>query len=410
MSLTKIKPELLSPVGDMERLDAALCFGADAVYLGGTEFGMRAAVAKFNFDDLKAAADKVHTFGKRVYLTCNTLPTNSEMDRMEEYIKNAVKCNVDAFIVSDIGVLSLIKKVAPDAEIHISTQAGIVNYASANAFYDMGACRVVLARELSLDDIKTLRDKTNPKLEIETFVHGAMCMSFSGRCTISNYLNHRDANRGECSQPCRWQYYLMEQKRPGEFFPIFEDKEGTYILNSKDMCMIEHIDKLCDAGISSFKIEGRAKSSYYVAVVTNAYRHTIDYFFQHGKMPAGEDKWMLDEVYKVSHREYTTGFYFGRPEDGQCYQSGGYVRNFDIVGLVEDWKNGRVFFTAKNGVGEGERVEIIPPDQKPFEVSVLELKDETANEFVDFANHPMGKYSFSLEIEIPKGSMIRIQK
>ena len=408
--MINMKPELLSPVGDMERLDSALCFGADAVYLGGTAFGMRAAVAKFDFDDLKAAAQKVHKLNKRVYLTCNTLPTNSEMDRMEEYIKSAVKCNVDAFIVSDIGVLSLIKKVAPEAEIHISTQAGIVNYASANAFYDMGAKRVVLARELSFDDIRTIRDKTNPNLEIETFVHGAMCMSFSGRCTISNYLNHRDANRGECSQPCRWQYYLMEQKRPGEYFPVFEEKEGTYILNSKDLCMINYIDKLCDAGISSYKIEGRAKSSYYVAVVTNAYRHAMDYYFKHGKMPEGDDAWMLSEVYKVSHREYTTGFYFGRPPEGQCYQSGGYVRDYDIVGLVEKCENGRIFFTSKNGIKVGERAEIMPPDRRPFEISVTDIFDETNGESTDFANHPMGSYSLACEEIIPQGSMIRMQK
>ncbi len=405
-----IKPELLSPVGDMERLDSALCFGADAVYLGGTEFGMRAAVAKFGFDDLKKAAEKVHALGKRVYLTCNTLPTNAEMDRMEEYIKNSAACNVDAFIVSDVGVLSLIKKVCPDAEIHISTQAGIVNYASANAFYEMGAKRVVLAREMSFDDIRTIRDKTNPDLEIETFVHGAMCMSFSGRCTISNYLNHRDANRGECSQPCRWQYYLMEQKRPGEYFPVFEEKEGTYILNSKDLCMIDHIDKLCDAGISSFKIEGRAKSSYYVAVVTNAYRHAMDYYFENGKMPQGDDAWMLNEVYKVSHREYTNGFYFGRPEEGQCYQSGGYVRDYDIVGLVDKCENGRIYFTSKNGIKVGQTAEIMPPDRKPFEITVTDLYDETNGENTDFANHPMGSYSLSCDEIIPTGSMIRMQK
>ena len=405
-----IKPELLSPVGDMERLDSALCFGADAVYLGGTGFGMRAAVAKFGFDDLKKAAQKVHALGKRVYLTCNTLPTNSEMDVMEEYIRNSAACNVDAFIVSDVGVLSLIKKVCPDAEIHISTQAGIVNYASANAFYELGAKRVVLARELSFDDIKTIRDKTNPNLEIETFVHGAMCMSFSGRCTISNYLNNRDANRGECSQPCRWQYYLMEQKRPGEYFPVFEEKEGTYILNSKDLCMIDHIDKLCDAGISSFKIEGRAKSSYYVAVVTNAYRHAMDYYFENGKMPEGDDAWMLEEVYKVSHREYTNGFYFGRPEQGQCYQSGGYVRDYDIVGLVDKCENGRIYFTSKNGIKVGQTAEIMPPDRRPFEITVSDIYDETNKETTDFANHPMGSYSISSNEIVPAGSMIRIGK
>ncbi len=405
-----IKPEILSPVGDMERLESALCFGADAVYLGGTQFGMRAAVAKFDFDSLKIAVSMAHSLNKNVYLTCNTLPTNEEMDVLEEYIKNAVLCKVDAFIVSDIGVLRLIKRVEPNAEIHISTQAGIVNYASANAFYELGAKRVVLARELSLNDIKTIRDKTNPSLDIEAFVHGAMCMSFSGRCTISNYLNQRDANRGECSQPCRWQYYLMEQKRPGEYFPVFEEKEGTYILNSKDLCMIEHIDKLCDAGITSLKIEGRAKSAYYVAVITNAYRHAVDYYFGNGKMPTGDDAWMLSEVFKVSHREYTSGFYFGRPQDGQCYQSGGYVRNYDIVGTVESSEGSRLFFTSKNGVRLGERVEVMTPNEKPFEIDVSELYDENAKEFVDFANHPMGSYSLYCEKNVPKGSMIRISK
>ena len=409
MSLLNFKPELLSPVGDMERLDSALRFGADAVYLGGTEFGMRAVVAKFGFDELKIAAEKVHSLEKKLYLTCNTLPTNDEMERMPEYIKNAALCGVDAFIVSDIGVLTLIKKLVPDAEIHISTQAGIVNFASANAFYELGAKRVVLARELMLDDIKRLRDKTNPNLEIEVFVHGAMCMSFSGRCTISNYMTHRDANRGECSQPCRWQFYLMEQKRPGEYFPIFEEREGTYILNSKDMCMIEHIDKLCDAGISSFKIEGRAKSSYYVAVVTNAYRHVIDYYLQNGKMPDDNDAWMYEEVLKVSHREYSNGFYFGRPEQGQCYQSGGYVRNFDIVGLVNKCENGRLYFTSKNALSEGQKIEILVPDRKPFEIIVTSLMDG-GGETVSIANHPMSDYSIEFDEEIPCGSMLRAEK
>ena len=409
MNLPKNKPEILSPVGDMERLYAALNFGADAVYIGGNEFGMRAAAANFDFESMKKAVEITHQNGKKIYLTCNTLPTNDEIDRMPEYIKNAALCGVDAFIVSDVGVLTLIKKLIPDAEIHISTQAGIVNYASANTFYDMGAKRVVLARELSFDDIKRIRDNTPSDLDIECFVHGAMCMSFSGRCTISNYMTNRDANRGECSQPCRWQYYLMEEKRPGEYFPVFEEKEGTYILNSKDMCMIEHIDKLCDAGISSFKIEGRAKSSYYVSVVTNAYRNVLDYYFANGKMPDSENKWMYDEVYKVSHREYTTGFYYGRPENGQCYQSGGYVRNYDIAALVDDYKDGKVYFTSKNGMKEGEMVEILSPETKPFEVEIKNLCDSEGNG-TENANHPMSSYFFDCEIPVKKGSIIRIGK
>lgn len=409
MSLPKNKPEILSPVGDMERLYAALNFGADAVYIGGNEFGMRAAAANFSFELMKKAVEITHKMGKKIYLTCNTLPTNDEIDRMPEYVKNSELCGVDAFIVSDIGVLTLIKKEIPNAEIHISTQAGIVNYASANAFYNMGAKRVVLARELSFDDIKRIRDNTPNDLDIECFVHGAMCMSFSGRCTISNYMTNRDANRGECSQPCRWQYYLMEEKRPGEYFPVFEEKEGTYILNSKDMCMIEHIDKLCNAGISSFKIEGRAKSSYYVSVITNAYRSVLDYYLANGKMPDAENKWMYDEVYKVSHREYTTGFYYGRPENGQCYQSGGYVRNYDIAALVDDYKDGKVYFTSKNGMNEGQMVEILSPETKPFEIQIKNLCDSEGNR-VDNANHPMSSYHFECETPVKKGSIIRIGK
>lgn len=409
MNLPEIKPEILSPVGDMERLDAALTFGADAVYLGAGSYGMRAAVQKFDFDDLKNAAQLVHSKEKKIYLTCNTLPTNDEIDALPEFFRNVSKCNMDAFIISDVGVLSMIKKYIPDAEIHISTQAGIVNYASANAFYEMGAKRVVLAREMLLDDIKKLRDKTNPNLDIEAFVHGAMCMSFSGRCTISNYLTHRDANRGECSQPCRWQYYLMEEKRKGEYFPVFEQNEGTYILNSKDLCMIEYLDKLCNAGVSSFKIEGRAKSSYYVGIVTNAYRQVLDYLYNIKKMPSSDDAWMFDEVLKVSHREYSSGFYFGRPTQGQCYQSGGYVRNFDIVGVVTEYKNGKVFFTSKNGVTVGETVDIVCPERKPFEIKVENLCDADNNE-VETANHPMSLYSFRCDKDIPVGSMIRIEK
>ena len=269
------KLEVLAPVGDEERLDAALDFKADAVYLGGEMFGMRAGPANFSEDGLKKAVDRSHSRGVKVYLTCNTLPRNDEISRFEEFIKNAESAKVDAVIVSDLGLLSLVKKYAPDIEIHISTQAGIVNYATANELYNMGAKRVVLARELSLEEIAEIRDKTPAKLQLECFVHGAMCVSFSGRCLLSQYLVNRDANRGECAQPCRWGYHLMEEKRDGLFFPVFEDEKGTYILNAKDMCMIEHIDKLAEAGVYSLKIEGRAKSSYYVSVITNAYRRRL---------------------------------------------------------------------------------------------------------------------------------------
>ena len=276
MSYKIRKPELLAPAGDMERLQAAVKYGADAVYLGGTMFGMRAAPANFNKEQLVEAVEYCHARGVKVYLTCNVLPRNDELAELPEFLKDAEKAGVDALIISDIGVLAMAKKYVPDMEIHISTQSGIVNYETSKAFYDMGAKRIVTARELKMTEIAEIRKNIPDDMDIECFVHGAMCVSFSGRCLISNYLVGRDANRGECAQPCRWKYTLMEEKRPGQYFPVVEDDSGTYIMNSKDMCMIEHIPEMIKAGITSFKIEGRAKSAYYVAVVVNAYRKAID--------------------------------------------------------------------------------------------------------------------------------------
>ncbi|MDO4864403.1 MAG: peptidase U32 family protein, partial [Ruminococcus sp.] len=274
------KLEVLAPAGDEERLAAALNYGADAVYLGRKQFGMRSSPMNFEFEQLVKAVEQAHAKGVKVYLTCNTLPRNNEIPFFERFVREAVEAKVDALIVADIGLLMLIKKYAPDMEIHISTQTGIVNYVTANELYNMGAKRVVLARELSLDEIAEIRAKTSSDLDIECFVHGAMCVSFSGRCLLSQYLVGRDANRGECAQPCRWSYHLVEEKRPNEFYPIYEDEKGTYILNAKDMCMIEHIDKLAEAGVYSLKIEGRAKSAYYVTVVTNAYRLAVDEYYK----------------------------------------------------------------------------------------------------------------------------------
>ena len=305
----KTKVELLSPAGDMECLNMALTYGADAIYLAGQEFGMRTASANFSNKQLAEAVLKAHEKNVPVFLTCNTLPRNDELDRLPAFLEAAQDAGVDAIIVADLGVMNLVKQYAPKVEIHISTQAGIVNYAMANALYDMGAKRIVLARELSLDDIAQIRAKIPADLEIETFVHGAMCMSFSGRCLLSAYLNNRDANRGDCSQPCRWEYALVEKKRPNEYMDITEDKHGSYIFNSRDMCMIEHIPELVQAGVSSIKIEGRAKSAYYVAVTTNAYRHAIDAYLEHPEQPL--PPWIVEEVDKISHREYSTGFYFG---------------------------------------------------------------------------------------------------
>ncbi|MBO7682852.1 MAG: U32 family peptidase, partial [Clostridia bacterium] len=274
------KPELLAPAGDRERLDAALLYGADAVYLGGQEFGMRAAPPNFSEEGLKEAVRDCHARGVRVHLTANTLPRNEELEKLPAFLERAKEAEIDALIIADVGVMKLAQKYAPGVDIHMSTQAGVVNYLTANTLYEMGAKRVVMARECSLEEIAEVRAKTPKDLEIEAFVHGAMCMSVSGRCLLSNYMTGRDGNRGECAQPCRWQYHLMEEKRPGEYFEITEEEHGTYFLNSKDMCLIEHIPELVDAGISAFKIEGRAKSAFYVAAATNAYRAAIDGFLK----------------------------------------------------------------------------------------------------------------------------------
>lgn len=404
MSLIK-RPEVLVPAGDFERLEAGIKYGADAIYLGGSLFTMRASPQNFSFEQLKEATTLAHKNNVRIYLTCNTLPTNEEMDLFPEFIKEAEKSGIDAFIATDIGVLSMIKKYAPNSEIHISTQAGIVNYVTANEFYNMGAKRIVLARELSLDQIKIIRDKTPSDLEIEAFVHGAMCVSFSGRCLLSSYLVNRDANRGECAQPCRWGYHLVEEKRPDQPFPIYEDEKGTYILNAKDMCMIEHIDKLVDAGISSLKIEGRAKSAYYVAVIANAYRMAVDHYLKNPnnfKLP----QWIVDETTKVSHRQYSTGFYFGAPENGQYYENGGYIRSFDVIAIVDEYKDDFLYITQRNKFIQGDEIEILQPKQPPFSYIIDKIYDLYNNE-METAPHPMMKLKIPFDKKIEAGSILR---
>ncbi|MCR5112097.1 MAG: U32 family peptidase [Ruminococcus sp.] len=397
--------EVLAPAGDEERLNAAINYGADAVYLGRKQFGMRASPLNFDFEQLCSAVKKAHAKGVKVYLTCNTLPRNNEIPFFEKFVREAVEAKVDAMIVADIGLLMLIKKYAPDMEIHISTQTGIVNYVTARELYNMGAKRVVLARELSFDEIAEIRAKCPSDMDIECFVHGAMCVSFSGRCLLSQYLVNRDANRGECAQPCRWGYHLMEEKRPGEYFPIFEDEKGTYILNAKDMCMIEHIDKLAEVGVTSLKIEGRAKSAYYVAVVTNAYRMAVDEYRKdpyNFKLP----DWIRDEVYKVSHRKYSKGFFFGVPEESQYYENSGYIRNYDVVAVVEKCDNGTVYCTQRNRFFAGDKVELLAPSCKPVELTLDTIYDENGEQ-IETANHAMMKFSFKCDIVFPTGTVIR---
>ncbi len=399
------KLEVLAPAGDEERFGAAVKYGADAVYLGRKQFGMRSSPLNFDFEQLCNAVKFAHERNVKVYLTCNTLPKNNEIPHFEQFVREAVEAGVDALIVADIGLLMLIKRYAPDMEIHISTQTGIVNYVTAQELYNLGAKRIVLARELSLDEIAEIRAKTSPDLDIEAFVHGAMCVSFSGRCLLSQYLVNRDANRGECAQPCRWGYHLMEEKRPGEFFPVYEDEKGTYILNSKDMCMIEHLDKLADTGVTSLKIEGRAKSAYYAAVVTNAYRMAVDEYY---KDPANYNLsgWIKDEVYKVSHRKYCNGFFFGVPDESQYYENSGYIRNYDVVAVVEECRDGIVYCTQRNKFFAGDTVEVLPPSSKPVELVLDKLYDEN-NQEIETTNHAMMKFSFRSDMVFPQGTFIR---
>lgn len=400
--------EVLSPVGDNERLLSAINYGADAVYLGRKNFGMRSAPSNFDFEELKKAVELCHSRNIKVYVTCNILPRNNEMPLFQQFVEEACAAKVDALIVADLGLLSLIKKFAPDMEIHMSTQTGIVNYVTANELYNMGCKRVVLARELSLDEIAEIRAKTPSDMEIEVFVHGAMCVSFSGRCLLSSYLVNRDANHGECAQPCRWGYHLMEEKRTNEFYPVFEDEQGTYILNAKDLCMIDHIDKLAKAGVNSLKIEGRAKSAYYVSVITNAYRMAVDSYYKNPDNFKLEP-WIHDEVFKVSHRKYCTGFFFGHPKDCQYYETGGYIRNYTVVGVIDECKNGRIYATQRNRFFVGDEVEIFSPKTKPVTLKVSEIFNEN-DESVESANHAMMKFSIPCDTVFPENAIIRMKE
>ena len=394
-------PELLAPAGDAERLRYAINYGADAVYCGLPEFGMRSAPANFTPEQLTESVIYAHARGRKVYLTMNTLPTNEEADRLPEAIKEAAKAGVDAFIVADLGVLDACKTFAPDIDVHLSTQTGITNWAAARAAYKMGAKRVVLAREMTLQDIAILRDKTPPELEIEAFVHGAMCMSVSGRCLLSNYMAGRDANRGQCAQPCRYQYALMEEKRPGEYFPVFEDEKGTYIMNSRDMCMIDHIAELMDAGVDCLKIEGRAKSAYYAAIVTGAYRHAID------AVVAGQplDPVWRDEVEHVSHRHYSTGFFFGLP--GQYYQNSRYIRQWQVCAIVTDCDaEGNATLSLRNKFAAGEPVELVGPDFKPISFPAPMMQNMDGNELAQPRN-PQMLFRMRLPKQAPAFSILR---
>ncbi len=396
-------PEVLSPAGDRERLEAAVRFGADAVYLAGREFGMRSSPANFGPEELAEAVRFAHGAGVRVYLTCNTVVHNGECARLPEFLRSAKAAGVDALIVTDLGVLRLAQKYAPGVELHISTQAGVTNWAAARAFYELGARRVILARELTLEEIAGIRAKTPKELELEVFVHGAMCVSFSGRCLLSNYFTGRDGNRGRCAQPCRWKYSLVEETRPGRYMPVFEKDGGTYILNSRDLCMIRHIPELARAGVDSLKIEGRAKSAYYAAVTANAYRCAVDAY---GRAPDGPlPEWIARETEKVSHREYCTGFYLGG-EPGQVYRGGGYVRGWEIIAVCEGMSGGRAVLSQRNRFFRGGAAEVLQPGVPPYPVTLDDMLDADGSP-VDCANHAEMTVFLRTERPIPAGAVLR---
>ena len=395
------KPELLAPAGDMERLRMALAYGADAVYLAGDTFGMRAFAGNFGPEELKTAVDLCHAQGVRVHVTCNTMPRNEEVAKLPQWLEYLDETGVDAVILADVGVLSLAIRHAPHVQRHISTQASIVNYQSARAWHELGAHRVILARELSLEEIREIRQKAPKELEIEAFAHGAMCVSYSGRCLLSTYMPGRDSNRGECAQPCRYRYALMEEKRPGEYFPIYEDNQGTYIMNSRDMCMIDHVPQLMEAGLDSLKLEGRAKSAYYAAIVTGAYRHAID------AAAAGEplDPVWRDEGEHTSH--HSTGFYFGQP--GQFTQDSRYVRDWQIVAKVLSCDSeGNATLTLNNKFSVGDTLELVGPDVRPQSLTVEGLWDESG-EALDQVRKPQMVFRMKLPQAVPPLSLLRRQ-
>ena len=380
----------------------ALHYGADAVYLAGNEFGMRASAGNFDEAQMRLAVQMCHDKGVGLHVACNTLPREDELARLPAYLELLDSIGVDALIVADLGVISMAKKYAPHCDLHISTQLGVVNSETCKAIYDMGAKRAVLARELSLEEIRQIRKNAPEGLELEAFVHGAMCVSFSGRCLLSNYLAERDANRGECAQPCRWKYHLVEEKRPGEYMEISEDK-GTFIMNSNDMCMIEHLPELIDAGIYSFKIEGRMKSAYYAAAVTNAYRHALD------AAEAGEplSRIWVDEMEKISHRKYCTGFYFGQP--GQYYSKSDsiYFATADVCAVVESCDDdGSAFLTQRNKFSRGDTLELLTHDCEPISFVAEDIR-HGEDELIDSTPHPMMKLRMKLPRPCAPLSMLR---
>jgi len=402
------KIELLAPAGDLEKLKIAVDYGADAVYFGGELFSLRSGAGNLTLDEIDEGLAYAHERGVKCYLALNIFPHNEDIAPMRDYIEKIRMKDIDAYIVSDPGVVLLLKEMDPDRELHLSTQANATNYVTADFWYRQGVKRIVLARELTLQEISELRNRAPEELELEAFVHGAMCISYSGRCLLSNFMIERDANRGQCAHPCRWKYSLVEEKRPGEYYPVEEDERGTYILNSRDLCMIEHIPELAAAGISSFKIEGRMKSIFYVAIIVGAYRRAIDAYEKDPEAYVFDENWFT-ELTKASHREFTTGFYLNKPTNkDQNYQTSAYTREYSFVGLVKlyDPETGFAIVEQRNKMGIGEEIEVFGPDSEPFTQILSEMFDEEGN-VLKSAPHPQQILRIKMDRPVGKNYMLR---
>lgn len=405
------KPELLAPAGDLEKLKIAVLYGADAVYFGGELFSLRAGAGNLSLAEMAEGIAFCHAHDVKCYLAMNIFAHNEDIQPLREYLTAIRDFALDAFIVSDPGIIALIQEIIPQAEIHLSTQANMTNYETAKFWHRMGVRRIVLARELTFEEIRQIRENTPPDLEYEAFVHGAMCISYSGRCLLSNFMIERDANRGQCAHPCRWKYALVEEQRPGQYYPVEEDERGTYILNSRDLCMIEHIPQLAEAGISSFKIEGRMKSVFYVATVVAAYRRAIDAYFDNPETYVFRDEWMA-ELKKVSHREFTTGFYFHKPTNlDQNYQTSAYTRDYTFTGMVRSYdpETGFAIVEQRNKMVIGDEIEIFGPHKDFFTQTLREMYNEEG-EAIEAAPHPQQILKIRMEQPVGADFMLRKRK
>ncbi len=404
------KPELLIPASSLEVLKTAVIFGADAVYIGGEVFSLRAKSKNFSMDDMREGIAFAHAHGTKVYVTANILAHNGDLDGVEEYFNELKEIGPDALIISDPGVFQIAKEICPEIEVHISTQANNTNYRTYRFWHSLGAKRVVSARELSMDELRELRANIPEDLEIETFIHGAMCISYSGRCLLSSYFTGRDANQGACTHPCRWKYAIMEETRPGEYLPVYENERGTYIFNSKDICMIEHIPELVEVGIDSFKIEGRMKTALYVAVVTRTYRQAIDDYMKDEALYRSQMDYYKEEIAKCTYRQFTTGFFFGKPDhDTQIYDNNTYIKAYTYLGLIGEHRgDGFYSLEQRNKFSVGEKIEVMKPDGRDLEVTVRAMTDEEGQP-MESCPHPKQKIYVDLGIELSPFDLLRRQ-